>query len=1293
MAKKVNPPYELLLDEEFGVDRSLYFRWSWNQSNTDHFEVWWEYTTGNKTKVNGKTYDIWFTGSQSNVNAVVGISTYTYPANAERVRVRVKAVAKENDGSPYWVCDYTKAVSYKIPASVAIAGVAFRHAVSGLKITPENRSVRKLHAFWSWTKSYTDYFLVRWFYSDGTVNSKGDRIWFLGALDQVVYEGGEHQSSFTAPNEAARVTCRVRAIAKIKEETSTLIRYHWTAISTTVEYAFPKPETKKNSVTGLSVVVQNGTARTLLATWNWSHTPIDHYEVTWEYTSGEKYGSGYRWIRNDPTNVSVKQSLYTMPDNAIKARVCVRPICATTSGGFIAWTAPVSDYVESKVITAANDKQVKNLKIEVEKNAESSLIASWVWEYGYVDHYEVTWIYTTGNTYTDTDGKEKRIFSNGSKESTERNNSIFSYPENAVTVKVTVLPIAKASAWIAKSIDVTFNIADAAIKIDSVGKKISNLAINRQQGTTDTVVATWNWNVNVDTTDHYDVEWQYLIKTVVSNGLNGIWVREDTKSTSSGDDLYDIYNIPSNTEKIKVRVKPIASTHKVQNIETARWNADWSDWKEFTVDEAEAAEAIDPPTPPTPSAFVNALTLTAELDIYDEGADAIQFEVVKDDSERFRTGLTKIVFNHAEMRFPVAAGGEYKVRARSLRTGGLDDIDTIAVETTVGNSQLSPWSEYSQNVGTIPETPSKIITHNVITTEEVLLTWESVLNITGYTIEYTTNIDYFDKSEQVTSKSTGADPSYYLDGLESGNVYYARVRAVNESGESGWSPIYSFILGTQPNPPTTWSDTTRCIIGDVVYLYWTHNSEDGSSQTEAEIEITVGQETFIVAPTAMSDGSTPSYYIFNSVYNVFNALKDENNYELVDSESETIYSSTIETYGESTIASWRVRTRGVANEWSKWSTQRTIVFYANPSLILYVGNDEEHNDTAYEITHYPLRIYAEAFPKNQNAIGYYVNIVANESYESIDKYGNDISIRDQQSVFSKYYPSTNGNIFDLVLTAGDVDLDNNITYTVTVKVGMASGLSGDNSWTFTARWDDSYLVPDAEITIDKAKLCAYIRPFCENDDGDFSDNVTLTVYRTEYDGRFVEIAKDLPNGTATVVDPHPSLSYARYRVVAMNEYTGDIGFRDIPSVPVGETAIVIQWEEKWKNFNTNNGMVEGVYANSVHTGSTLKLPYNVDVSDSNDIDVALNEYIGRSHPVSYYGTQLGIKGSWNAVIPRDDMETLYGLRRLAIYRGDVYVREPSGVGYWANVNVSFSRSHSDMTIPVSLNVTRVEGGM
>ena len=86
------------------------------------------------------------------------------------------------------------------------------------------------------------------------------------------------------------------------------------------------------------------------------------------------------------------------------------------------------------------------------------------------------------------------------------------------------------------------------------------------------------------------------------------------------------------------------------------------------------------------------------------------------------------------------------------------------------------------------------------------------------------------------------------------------------------------------------------------------------------------------------------------------------------------------------------------------------------------------------------------------------------------------------------------------------------------------------------------------------------------------------------------------------------------------------------------------------------------------------------------------EYIGRKHPVSYYGTQQGETSSWKMEIPKKDKDTLYALRRLAKWMGDVYVREPSGIGYWANITVSFSQTHCKPVIPISRDVTRLEGG-
>ena len=174
-----------------------------------------------------------------------------------------------------------------------------------------------------------------------------------------------------------------------------------------------------------------------------------------------------------------------------------------------------------------------------------------------------------------------------------------------------------------------------------------------------------------------------------------------------------------------------------------------------------------------------------------------------------------------------------------------------------------------------------------------------------------------------------------------------------------------------------------------------------------------------------------------------------------------------------------------------------------------------------------------------------------------------------------------------------------------------------------------------------------------------------------------------------VTDPHPSLDYARYRIVAVHDDTGRMTYFDIPGYPINEDGVIIQWDEEWTNFDhTEDEIIE----EPAWAGSLLRLPFNVDVADSHTPDKALVEYIGRAQPTSYYGTQLGQTATWNMEIEKDDKETLYALRRLAIYMGDVYVREPSGSGYWANITVSFSQKHCELTIPVTLNITRVEGG-
>lgn len=1318
--KEQTVPNGLHVGAELGTDKTLYFRWSWSRAHTDHYEVRWEYTTGNtygthtivdpKTKKKRKVGNaIWFSGSESSVNADgSGISTYNYPDNAKTVRVKVKAVATENsDNKPYWTGSWSAWIEYKVPKVVGTAGTSIKNGVANLNIKPEKNNDSTLHAYWQWTLANTDLFYVRWYYTDNTQITvtetdtktkkqvkKQKSLWYLGSAEEVEYNSTQknvvYTSTYSMPASAGRVKARVEPISKIKEETDTVIRYYWNAPNRDAEYTIKsQTEVLSDRPNNTRINIQNGTSNGLVAYWDWNKTNTDHFDYRWEYTTGDKRDGKTVYFASDSGSTTNTYCLYTLPDNAIRARFVVTPICVANASGYVSWRAKNSGYIYSPIVSKLSSKKVKNFVISREIGTESNVFATWDWSESYTDHYEVRWIYTTGNK----NKSGNAIWFEGSKTTTTEKQSTYSIPSNAIRVQCKVLPVANASRWTAEEATVAYGITTSLPVVEQKSTTVTSLSIERQSGTARTFVATWDWAAKNET-DHYKVEWQYQIKTTTSTGTNNIWIRESERSTTSGDIFYDVYNAPENTDKIQVRVTPIAKTKKVQGIDTAYWTAKVSGLVVYDI-LLSADPGVDPPVPETPSVLMNGLNLTASVNIYEEGADIIEFDIVKDDSSLFRTTYAKVSFAHAEINVDVAIGGEYKVRARSLRVIKGFDVDSVLANPAVGNSERGDWSEYSSNVGTIPATPEQILSHTVETDTSIYLQWSQVLNSTGYKIEYTTNKDYFDESGDVKSITTGSSPAYHVSGLETGKSYFFRVCATNNNGESGWSPIYSFVLGTRPSPPTTWSDTTKGIIGDDIYLYWTHNSEDSSPQRDVEIEITpgIGAEPIIVKPSYPSDGSIPNFYIFNSTVTVNNNLVDDSAEAILDSDSDNILSTTFTSYPEDTAILWRVRTMGVLDQWSDWSTQRVIMLYSKPTIALYVGTEEDRNERSYEVDHYPLYIYAEAFPKTQHVVGYTVSIIADESYETVDRIGDIVSIRDKQSVFERYYTPTDGNILNISLAANDVNLDNEITYTVIVSAAMDSGLSGMSDWTFTARWNDIDLLPDAEVTVNTKTLCAYIRPYCMTDSGGYTLNVLMSVYRIEYDGRLVLIAENLPNGETTVVDPHPSLNYARYRVVATDGNTGEMGFRDIPNAFVGETAIVIQWDETWRNFNTEDGTLDGEYANSVYFGSMLKLPYNVAISDSNDLDVALNEYIGRSHPVSYYGTQLGVKGNWSAVIPRDDIETLYALRRLAIYRGDVYVREPSGVGYWANISVSFNRSYSEMTIPVTLNVTRVEGGI
>lgn len=749
-----------------------------------------------------------------------------------------------------------------------------------------------------------------------------------------------------------------------------------------------------------------------------------------------------------------------------------------------------------------------------------------------------------------------------------------------------------------------------------------------QAGTDRTLFAVWQWDKA--NTEHYKIRWWY---NVAGNPGVAFLASETTTNMNQA-----TYNFPENAATGWFHVIPISKTHEVNGTDVSYWSAKWS--TAVTWDFSDNP----PKEPSTPTVELKSFRLTATLDgLQDLNAANVQFQVVKDNTTIYNTGTAPITTGHASYSCNVDAGGEYKVRARTERDG-----------------KYSDWSDYSSNVKTIPSAPAGITELRAASETSVYISWSAVSNADTYEIQYTTKREYFDGSDQLQSITGIEGTQYTKTGLETGQEYLFRVRAVNDQGNSSWSEIKSVVIGEKPAAPTTWSSTTTGIVGDSVILYWTHNSMDGSTQTYAEVQITVGDDT--------------QTYTIRSV--------DEE-----DDEKTMHYVLDTSKYTEGTEILWRVRTAGVTKQYGDWSIQRSIDIYAPPTLSLTITKQDGSEFTVLEA--FPFFVKGIAGPSTQTPLSYHLSVISKNSYETVDTIGNTKLVNVGDSVYSNYFDTEEQLLVEL--SAGNIDLENNMNYTVECTVSMNSGLTAVSTVDFSVAWTDALYEPVAEIGYDKDTVSAYIRPYCVDENNELISGVSLSVYRRNYDGGFTEIATGLDNMSNTfVTDPHPSLDFARYRIVAIDNDTGAVSFNDIPGYPINEYSIVIQWDEVWSEFDGDNS---DKFVEPVWTGSMLKLPYNIDISDDFNPDVVLTKYVGRENPVSYYGTQIGSTSVWSTEIPKTDKDTLYAIRRLSKWMGDVYIREPNGSGYWANVTISYNIKYSDLVIPITMTITRVEGGV
>lgn len=784
--------------------------------------------------------------------------------------------------------------------------------------------------------------------------------------------------------------------------------------------------------------------------------------------------------------------------------------------------------------------------------------------------------------------------------------------------------------------------------------------------------------------DKYNITWYCSKVKRVSNGsvayVNWTVFSETTYSPYLHKDIYnpDIeVTPPDNALAITATIVPMAKNN--DDPSKRAWYGQSTDTPVYVI-----YTALNPSSAPsTPTLTIkNRNKLTITVDNYnDDKAKSVLLEIERTSNGGVSTYQRTVSLSNGTATYSensAVLGASYRARAKGLNSEHgskkYTGINKFTQTLVYGESDWSSWSSASVCA---PSAPAGITKLYSTSSTALHVEWSPVTTAeSGYKIQWTTNKSYFDASSEVQEATTSkaSATTYNITGIDTGQTYFVRVCAVNSQGDSGWTAIKSVTVGTVPDAPTTWSSATVAYVGETVNLYITHNSTDGSAMSVANLEFYLnGASKASKTATIKGSSDTTTY----------------------------TYKLSTSSYSEGATIEWRAQTSGITGKFGAWSAKRQISVYAQPTVSLTLKDGSGASVGGKTASSYPLTLTAKAAPSSQTAIGYHVDIAAQKAYDALSNSGENIHVSVGQSVYEKYCDAS-GNSWTLELTPSDVDLMSGIQYSITVTAAMDSGLSCSETLYVTPTWTAATYNLDAHFDYMPDDAMCYVGPYAytatatvDGDDvaTDFEavSGVTLAVYRRNADGSFTLIADGLSSSENVMVcDLHPTLDYLRYRIVGTEDKTGAITFTDLDSYYIGNKACIIQWDEEWSSYDSNQTASE--LAEAPASTSMLKLLYNAETNYDTTVDVSTVSYIGRVHPVSYYGTAENTSVSWKLDIVRDDYESIYQLRRLQRYHGDVYVRDPTGFGCWATVAISFERSYNSSVMPVTIAITRVDGG-
>ena len=418
----------------------------------------------------------------------------------------------------------------------------------------------------------------------------------------------------------------------------------------------------------------------------------------------------------------------------------------------------------------------------------------------------------------------------------------------------------------------------------------------------------------------------------------------------------------------------------------------------------------------------------------------------------------------------ISANHRYAYRVRAQGAGGTSGYAT---------------SDY---IYTTPAAPSSVLAEKT-GAQAVQLSIEGAAPwATSYAVERST-----DGGSQWASAGSPASFPWVDSEAPAGTVVY-RVAAVRGSLQSAWAQSNSVTTITPPLAPTVTGLPNVAATGSTLTVQWVPNHPDGSAQTQAQVECTIGDGS---PQTATVEGASTSY---------------------------VLPASATESAGTVKV---RVRTHGLDEDWGAWSGYSTVTVAVPPTAHF---TSPAQDGAVVEAL--PLALAWEAADPTG---------IASQTLSLTGADGTTLLTRQLA-----------GDVRSFQIDDSVYALSNLTGYELVLTVLGGSSLATVAERSFSTDWAEP-AQPTAELETNPADLSCAVTVHAGTGTGDEPEAVSFSVVRVLADGSQWMVADGLTDGQQCI-DPLPPLNVDYSYLVTAYAETGVSSALSAPARIVSATS-------------------------------------------------------------------------------------------------------------------------------------------